>query len=73
MHMYAHKEQEFPLFSGLQNDSLSYTAILTLFKSLPQVKFNPLRVAIAVMKHHDQKQLVEERIYLSYTSQVTVH
>lgn len=27
-----------------------------------------VRVSIAVMKHHDQKQLRKERIYVAYTS-----
>ena len=26
-----------------------------------------VRVSIAVMKHHDQKQVGEERVYLAYT------
>jgi hypothetical protein len=28
----------------------------------------PVRVTVVVMKHHDQKQLREERVYLAYTS-----
>ena len=27
-----------------------------------------LRVSIAAMKHHDQKQVGEERVHLAYTS-----
>jgi hypothetical protein len=29
-----------------------------------------LRASIAVMKHHDQKQFVEESVYLAYILQV---
>jgi hypothetical protein len=32
------------------------------------VPFVLVRVTIAMMKHHDQKQLGEEKVYLAYTS-----
>lgn len=32
-----------------------------------------LLVSVAVLEHHDQKQVVKERVYLAYIPRVAIH